>query len=184
MIDRDKFFSSARATVFHGRLDQDQVDGCNTILDGWQNFYPGGGDMRWLAYELGTAFHETAFTMQPVREIGNGEGRSYGVPDPVTGQIYAGRGYVQLTFKANYESMSSVVGEDLVHNPDLALRPDIAAKIMFYGMAHGSFTGVGLPRYFTPTTSDWINARRIINGTDCAAQIANYGHEFLAALTA
>ena len=80
--------------------------------------------------------------------------------------------------------MSSVVGENLVADPALALEPDTAAKIMFCGMERGSFTGRKLADYFSDAGADWFNARRIINGTDCAAQIAAYGQEFHAALTA
>lgn len=180
MIDRDKFFSGAREAVFRGSLAQSQVDGLNTILDGFE----AQGDLRWLAYELATVFHETAATMQPISEWGHGAGRPYGHPDPVTRQVYYGRGFIQLTWKSNYQAMSSVVGENLVADPTLALEPAIAAKIMFYGMERGSFTGRKLADYFNAKTTDYVNARRIINGTDCAAQIAIYAQEFHAALTA
>jgi predicted chitinase len=159
-------------------MDQSQVDGVNALLDA----APPAWDARWTAYALATAYHESARTMQPIREYGRGAGHTYGIIDPITGQYYYGRGYVQLTWKADYKVMSVVVGEDLVANADLALRPDLAAKILFYGMGHGSFTGVGLARYFNGEASDWINARRVINGTDCAAQIAAYGQEFHSAL--
>lgn len=184
-INRAIFFAHARETVFRGALTQSQVDGISALLDAWEAKYP-NGDIRWLSYELGTTFHETAATMQPISEYGHGAGRPYGHPDPTTRQVYYGRGFVQLTWKANYEAMSAVVGDDLVNDPALALEPDIAAKIMFYGMEHGSFTGRKLADYFAPQSekSDWINARRIINGTDCAAQIATYGQEFFAALIA
>lgn len=35
------------------------------------------------------------------------------------GFLYRGRGYIQLTGKANYESFSKFIGEDVVSNPDL-----------------------------------------------------------------
>ena len=45
------------------------------------------------------------------------------------------------------------------------------------------FTGVGLPRYFGETADDPVSARRIINGTDHAADIAAIQlHAFLAGL--
>ena len=80
--------------------------------------------------------------------------------------------------------MSAVVGEDLVADPEKALEPAIAAEILFYGMEHGSFTGHWLGAYFTSLKTDWVGARRIINGTDCAAQIAAYGQDFCSALKA
>lgn len=181
-IDRDKFFPLARAKPFGGTLDQEQVDGMNSLLDAWEGALV-NPDLRYLAYELGTAYHETAMTMQPVSEWGKGRGRPYGHPDPVTRQVYYGRGYVQVTWKADYATMSPIVGEDLVNHPDIALEPAVAAKIMFVGMEHGMFTGRKLSDYFTASGSDWINARRIINGLDCAAAIATYAQEFFAALS-
>jgi putative chitinase len=181
LIDRTKFYDAARP-IFGGTISQSQVDGINTILDQWEFRQP-SDDLRWLAYMLATTKHETAHTMQPIKEYGLGAGHEYGQPDPVTGQTYYGRGFVQLTWKANYQTFADRIGVDLVNNPDLALDPAIATTILFDGMQHGLFTGVGLPKYFNPTTDDWLNARRIINGTDQAARIAGYGHAFHAALT-
>jgi putative chitinase len=39
-------------------------------------------------------------------------------------------------------------------------------------MAKGMFTGVGLSNYFSAGKADWVNARRIINGTDKASEFA------------
>lgn len=44
---------------------------------------------------------------------------------------YRGSGFIQLTGKANYAKFSSVVGMDLVANPELARQPEAAAKIAF-----------------------------------------------------
>jgi putative chitinase len=61
-----------------------------------------------------------------------------------------------------------------LHNPELALNPNIGAKIAVIGMRDGLFTGVNLERYFNDTRTDAINARKIINGTDKADLIASY----------
>jgi predicted chitinase len=91
---------------------------------------------------------------------------------PAKGQVYYGRGYVQLTWAVNYAKMAALTGCDLVGHPELALDPKIAALIMFEGMRGGLFTGVGLPKFFNDR-DDWpVNARRIINGTDHAEDIA------------
>lgn len=177
MINRDKFFAVARLNPFSGKMTQQQVDGCNAILDRWDQEPK---DIRWLAYMLATAKWETAHTMHPVEEIGRGQGMPYGTP--VNGHVYYGRGYVQLTWESNYKKMGAVLGVDLTGHPELALDPKIAAEIMFYGMEHGSFTGVGLPRYFNGDTDDPVNARRIINGTDHAQDIARIHAAFLEAL--
>ena len=188
-IDRARFFTAVRP-LFGGTLQQGQVDGMTAILDAWDAWAPQNADLtpniRWEAYSLGTAFRETGRTMQPVAEIGQGAGRDYGRPDPVTGLIYYGRGLVQLTWKANYQVQGARLGIDLEHDPELALRPDVAADIMLNGMAHGQFTGRRLGQYFgaDPRRDDPVGARRIINSQDQAVAIAGYHHAFLAALTA
>jgi predicted chitinase len=85
---------------------------------------------------------------------------------------------VQLTGRRNYTTFSKLVGVDLVANPDAAMQDDIAVKIMFEGMARGLFTGKKLTDYFTPKSSDWVNARKIINGLDRANDIAGYAKRF------
>lgn len=46
---------------------------------------------------------------------------------PDEGYKYRGRGFNQITFKANYRNIGNIIGENLVANPDLLLRPDVAA---------------------------------------------------------
>lgn len=181
-INSVKFFGVIRAHF--GALKQSQVDGFNTILDEWKA--SGLTDLRWLAYMLATAWHETAATMQAIEEYGKGKGRAYG--KPVNGKIYYGRGFVQLTWDYNYKKMGKILGIDLYENPDLALKTDVACKIMFEGMTTGKsfagdFTGKHLGNYFNKTVNDPINARRIINGTDKAKLIAGYYEIFLAAVS-
>lgn len=189
MIDADKFFASVRSHLFGGEMTQSQVDGCNGILDAWGLHAP-KSDPRFIAYSLATAFWETARTMQPIEEEGKGEGHPYGKPVPPDGQIYFGRGLVQLTWLADYEHASKqlrahgMIGSttDLVKNPELALHPDVASAILVYGMLEGWFTGRKLSQYFVGTRSDWTDARAIINGRDHAALVGGYGLTFLHAL--
>lgn len=130
--------------------------------------------LRQAAYMLATAKHETANTFAPIEEYGKGKGLPYGKPDRKTGLVYFGRGYVQLTWVKNYQTMGTVLGLPLFLHPDLALRYDVAYKIMSYGMTHGTFTGVALSRYINEGKTDYLNARKIINGTDKADLIAGY----------
>lgn len=176
MINTDKFYASIRQSLFASGLKHSQQEGINIILDN----VPDGLSVRDLAYVLATAYHETARTMQPVREYGKGKGKSYGKADPLTGQFYYGRGYVQLTWKYNYKKAGDKLGLDLVNKPDLVLDPFISVRILFTGMIEGWFTGKRLANY----QGDWKNARRIINGTDKAALIAGYAQHFYNALTA
>lgn len=139
-------------------------------------------DMRDLSYMLATAYWETDKTMQPIEEYGKGRGRAYGAPDPRTGLVYFGRGLVQLTWYDNYLKMGRALGIDLVRNPELALQMGWAVQIMFEGMIHGMFTGVRLHDYFNSNRTDFYNARRIINGIDCAAEIESIARRFYSAL--
>lgn len=177
MIDRKKFFDFVRPMA--GKLVQTQIDGFNIILNKWES--SGLIDIRWLAYMLATCWHETSRTMQPIAEYGRGKGKQYGKPSD-NGKIHYGRGYVQLTWDANYIKMGEILGYDLYNDPDLAMNPVIATEIMFEGMTSGSFTGKHLNDYFNQKVNDPLNARRIINGTDRAKLIAGYYDTFLKAL--
>lgn len=186
-MNRSVFFAAVRNRPFGGHMTQQQVDGMNRILDEWERRKL--TLLTWLAYMLATVFWETGRTMWPVNEGGLGRGHPYGQPDPVTKKAYYGRGLVQLTWKANYETMGRLLKVDLVNHPELALNDDIAIAILFEGMTKGEsgigdFTHKSLEDYFTPTRSDPVNARRIINGMDHADSIASIYNQFLDALTA
>ncbi len=182
-IDREAFFARVRASLFEGVLTALQASGLSALLDEWAAAHA-GQDARWLAYMLSTAHHETARGMQPIREFGLGRRRAYGKADPATGQHYYGRGFVQLTWDYNYKSMGARLGlgDALYREPNRALEPAIATKILFTGMIEGLFTGKKLADYFSAGREDWTNARRIINGTDRASLIAGYGRKYLAAI--
>lgn len=201
-FDRKAFFGAIRSSIFGGRMGRTQVAGCEAILDAWEA-RAGGGDPRRLAYMLATAFHETAATMQPVRETlaptdaaaaarlesAWRRGRLGAVATPYwradgEGRHWLGRGLVQLTHRENYEKMSRETGIDLVAAPERAMEPAVAVAILFTGMEKGLFTGRRLADYFTASRADWVNARRIINGLDRAAQVSAYGHAFHRALAA
>lgn len=188
------FYASIRKSRFKRGLTQSQVDGIEAIIAACME---AGWGVAWTAYALATAFHETARTMQPIKEYG---GRAYfmrmydktgnrphvardlGNTKVGDGALFCGRGYPQLTGRRNYTLLGELLGIDLVGNPDLALRPDIAAKIMVLGMERGLFTGKRLADYFGNGRNDPVNARRIINGKDKANTIAGYHRDFLHAL--
>ena len=117
-MDRTVFFDCVRDCLFNGKLSQKQVDGMEIILNEWEKRHL--QDTRWLSYILATAYHETAFRMEPIEEYGKGRGREYGIPDSETGQIYYGRGFVQVTWKANYAKFGRLLSVDLVSQPELA----------------------------------------------------------------
>lgn len=194
-MNRKVFFADVRRDIFGGSLSQGQVDGLNAILDVWKE--SGLSDIRFLAYMLATTYHETARTMQPIKEYG---GRAYfmrmydktgsrphvarvlGNTQPGDGAKFCGRGYVQLTGRTNYAKASKKIGVDFLKDPGAVMQPEHAARIMFAGMTEGWFTTKKLSNYFSKTKDDPRNARRIINGTDKASTIARYHSEFLDAL--
>lgn len=172
--------------LFGGFLTQPQVDGINTVLDAWERF--GDGDAQHLAYLLATQKHETAHTMQPIYERGAKAyfnkyepgtkiGANLGNTLKGDGYKFRGRGYVQLTGRSNYIKAGKKLGIDLVGSPDLALQPDIAARILIRGCVEGWFTGKKLGDYAT-----FRDMRRVVNGTDKADLIAGYADVFLKAL--
>jgi hypothetical protein len=181
-MDRAKFFAAVRSPLFAGKMSERQVQGIDAILDEAERR---GTPLNHLAYMLATALHETARTMQPIAEYGKGAGRKYGVKGKY-GQVPYGRGYVQLTWDSNYERADKELGLKgaLLRDFNLAVRQDIAAKIMFKGMAAGWFTGKRLSDYIVGDKADYVGARRIINGTDKANTIAGHAAVFEAALKA
>lgn len=169
MNSTPQLFDSIRTIL--GALSQPQVDTVNAILTSCDKHNV--TDPRQIAYIIATGIHECG--LKPIPEnLSSREGRPYNNPDPETGQIYYGRGIVQLTWKGNYKEFSDILGIDLVNDPDKALDIPIAAEIAVIGMSRGLFTGVGLNRYFNDTISDWIDARKIINGLDQAVKISGY----------
>ena len=190
LSDPKAFFESARLSLFHGALAQGQVDGTNTIVSGWAGEAP-KADRRFVAYSLATVYHETGQVMQPIRERGEGRRHPYGLPTGPWHQVYYGRGDEQLTWERNYRLVTQRLHElgilpadlDMERTPDLALDPRYAAAILIHGMTEGWFTGAKLADFFG-VRSDWIGARAIINGRDCAGQIAVYAVHWLDALKA
>lgn len=144
-------------------------------------------DVRWMAYMLATVRHECADRWRPIEEFGKGARHTYGVPVRVSDadgtsytNTYYGRGYVQLTWKYNYDKVGRALGmgNALVLHPEQALQPATAYDILSLGMRTGLFTGKKLADYISPTKCDYVNARRIINGLDRAELLAGYAVEF------
>lgn len=97
----------------------------------------------------------------PIPEYASGaayEGRKdLGNTQPGDGVRYKGRGFIQLTGRANYRTYGQALGIDLEGNPDLALRPDVAAKVLAEYFKRRGIVPMA-------DRGDWQAVRRAVNG--------------------
>lgn len=109
---------------------------------------------------------------KPIHEYGNPErfasmydiegqrpqlARTLGNLTPGDGVKYAGRGFIQLTGKANYQHMSDLLSIDIVGDPDKALDPQTAADIFaLFFRDHGCIDSAN--------ARNWQAVRREVNG--------------------
>lgn len=176
-----------------GPLTNDLVDAFTFLfskIEADPRFTDTNTDRRKLAYCLATFKWETAHTMRPIDEKGGdayfnkrygpgtGPGKNVGNTQPGDGARFHGRGYVQLTGRANYAKAKKLTGIDLLTNPDRAKEPELAYQIAMQGMKDGWFTGKKLSNYFFADTADYYNARRMINIVDKAQEIADIARGF------
>jgi putative chitinase len=202
-MDRALFYQCVKASLFNDKLTQSQVEGIENLLNVWEKHF--SGDMAlpnptdYLAYNLGTAFHETAQTMQPITERGPVSyfnkyepemkiGKMLGNTQRGDGYRYRGEGHVQNTGRRNAKVATDRLNElfdlgiDLVANPEQRGDPFISAMSLFLGNKEGWWTGKKLGDYLTPGAPDFVNARRVVNSTDRANTIAGYAKLFKAAI--
>lgn len=198
------FFDHVRGRLWP-RMSVSQVQGCERIIAacGYAQF-----GLAWTAYVLATAYHESGYRMQPIKELGGDAylakydtgrlaARLGNTPEADgDGVLYAGRGDVMVTGLDNYRRATvelrrlGVIGEDvdLTKTPDRMLEPAISGAALIYGMRDGWWTGKALTELLPvdgpATVAQFTRARPIVNGTDRAAMIAGYAIDFQAALFA
>ena len=189
-INHATFFNEYRKAF--GKIKQDTVTGIE-LLGRQMEVDKEITDLRWAAYMLATVKHECANKWKPITEFGNRSyfdkyetgttiGKRLGNTVKGDGYKYRGRGYVQITGRANYDKLSKALNlpqdQNLIDYPDNALIPAVAYGIMSYGMRNGTFTGKDLHDYISGNTCDYKNARRIINGLDQCDLIKGYAEKF------
>jgi len=176
-IDRRIFFKQYR-NMLDQYLTQAEVNAISDFLDLLEDDdrIP---TVQEKAYVLATVFHETNQTFEPVKE-------AYWLSENwrkknLRYYPWYGRGFVQLTWEANYRKMTKKLGVDLITNPDNAMEFDIAYNILVVGMVDGDFTGKKLSDYWEDHPLggyDYARARQIVNGTDKMHKIAAYAFHF------
>lgn len=138
-------------------------------------------DAREAAYLLGTAYAESGYSLQrwEADYVCSGQGIPYGPNGPCSSALsyyrsskgkkdyytlgidskgfpYFGRGLIQLTGKANYESFGKKIGVDLVQNGDLALKEENSYKITVIYLKQKTFKYV--------KENNLKQARKSVNG--------------------
>jgi predicted chitinase len=104
------------------------------------------GGFRWF-HELGA---DESFRKYEGREdLGNTE--------PGDGARYKGRGFIQVTGRANYTKAGEALGLDLVHEPQLAETPSVGARVAAYFWQSHGFNALA-------DKGDFITITRRING--------------------
>jgi putative chitinase len=211
-VNRTTFFAYARKAPFGGRLNTSQVAGLTAILDYWDaSSYK---DVRWLAYALATAFHETGGKIQPVEENLNyttaaqicktwpvrfpseAAAKPYvRNPQKLANLVYGGRMGNRApddgwTYRGRGlpqqtgRQMYAKFGQEA--NPALALDLRTSVANMFKGMVNGLYTGQALSDFFNANTSMPVDARAIINGDKKTKGklVAGYYKNFVDAINA
>ncbi len=181
MVNRDIFFHKIKEVGLFKAMTQKQVDSIAAILDECDKQLV--TDIRQIAYVLATPYHECynpkhpETRLTPITEFGSDKylhSKKY--------YPYIGRGFSGLTWEANYRKEAKRTGVDLLTHPEKILEIPLAANSHVYCMVNGSYTGKELSDYINTEKCDFINARRIINGTDKAELIMSYAQKFLTAL--
>lgn len=171
------------------------------IINGYYDSNPDKANLFELAYMLATARHEAYyfptgefFSSKP--EVGaiayfnkydpvlasTEEHRNRAIANGNTqegdGYRYRGRGLVHLTWKNNYRKAQEHFDVNFVSQPDKVAEPEHSVPIMIWGMKEGIFTGKKLSDYISSAGVDYVDARRIINGSDQQQLIAGYARKF------
>ncbi|WP_200871477.1 hypothetical protein, partial [Saccharicrinis fermentans] len=203
IINRDFFYENYLAEF--GEINDELKNNLEIIFEGIEKYETSKGlafSEKQVAYILATIKHETGYFKPVIESYWSTEAvrKKYyeDMYDPVLGKNqtrrnmalnnenategdgvkYAGKGYVQITWKKNYRKAKEKFGVDFVGSPELALVPKYAIDIALYGFDSGMFTGKTIRDYINIDKCDYYNARRVINGTDAAATIESYAVKF------
>jgi hypothetical protein len=188
-MDYKKFFDALRAAgiglteanvaVFQRIINYCAKHGCNLQI---------------TAYDTATAYWESGRTCQPVEEGYYLGSKAKAFQRKLRYYPYFGRGLVQTTHRENYIKAALLLGlpsQTFIENPDLLLEWEYALPLLVVAMDEGLYTGKEVDDYIDdidePDAEDrreFVNARRVVNGTDKAGQIADIALKLEKALKA
>jgi hypothetical protein len=166
--------------------------------------------LRRIAYVLATAQHASQFGGQ-LMELGSGDatdghdrafdryepgtpqGAALGNTEPGDGARFRGRGFVPVRGRAAYaiwshrlglpdEIIADVATPFFVAHPAAMAQPGVAAQTIVRGMRDGLFTGVALGSHVNDKRTDYVRARRVIDGMKYARDVAEIAQSFAAAM--
>jgi predicted chitinase len=80
-----------------------------------------------------------------------------GNTQPGDGARYHGRGFIQLTGRANYRGYGELLGLPLEDDPDQALDPTVAARVLALYFKQRGIDACA-------ANGDWVGVRRRVNG--------------------
>lgn len=204
-FDKTKFFNDYRGRF--GPLQQKEVDGLDFLLDQIEadNQFT---ILRQVAYLLATVKGETGI-FQPLKEKRanpNKQPKLFKQQQKYFPSGFFGRGYVQLTFKENYQNAGkklagtqievrnsdgskrtvTVDKDTFVNEPNLVMQPTASYQILARGMREGWFRkrSNGVPFKLADfikdgSPPDYRGARNIVNHPSSAAdKFAGFGEKF------
>lgn len=163
-FNKEEFFNCYK-TLF-GKLNEKKVKALSFLLDKLDETKRIDSIPK-KAYVLATIKWETADTFEPITEYGSEKYLKSKKYYP-----FIGRGYVQLTWEANYKKFGDFLKIDLLNFPHKANDPEIAWKILEEGMTDDfgiqdpNFTKYTLEDYFSSNNKNYFSARMIINPKD------------------
>lgn len=134
------------------------------------------------AYVLATAYLETNRTMQPVKEAYYLGSRAESYRRGLRYFPWYGRGFVQLTWKDNYDRVGKLLGKNFIADPESVMDPRTSAEILVKGMKGGWFSGKKLDDYINSEKTDFFSARKIVNVLNKARLFSDTAVQYLAEL--
>jgi len=141
----------------------------DNIVDQWpllaQGFAQAGAPDLYTAIATLATIRVECPPFWPIHEYGDDayftrlyEGRSdLGNVYPGDGARYCGRGLLQLTGRANYRNYGQRLGIDLESNPDLALDPEVSARVFVLYFTDRDLCAAA-------QRGDWQRVRTGVNG--------------------